>query len=420
MKFLIIGGGAREHAIGKKIFQQHPDPKIFFAPGNAGTEMIGTNVPISDIAELKEFARENKIDLTIVGPELPLSLGIVNEFRKDGFAIFGPTKEAAQLETSKVFAKGFMLRHGIPTASFQVSYTIKQALRYIADVGYRPLVIKADGPAAGKGVLMCDNKYEAEAAVENLMIRKIHGSAGEAVVIEEKLDGWEVSCFVVTDGKNFRLLGFAQDHKRLLDADKGPNTGGMGAYSPVPIMTPELEKEIIDTIVSPTIRGMEEEKIPYSGVLFFGLMITESGPNVLEYNCRFGDPETQVILPLIKDDFCLMMIASATGVLSNEPVSLYKKFAVCVVIAARGYPDSPRKGDLIDIERNLDGFLLHAGTKSHAGRFFTDGGRVLSVTAISDDMASAVTRAYEDVKKITFAGMQFRTDIGREALQPSK
>jgi phosphoribosylamine--glycine ligase len=400
--------------------------EIFIAPGNAGTRKIGTNVPIRDdnVDALAEFALKNRIGLTIVGPERPLVLGIVDTFRSLGLPVVGPTAAASQLEGSKAFAKGFMERYGIPTAPHRTfaSHEFTGALAYVEEQGV-PIVIKASGLAAGKGVLICSDVEEARDALKSMMHERSFGAAGEEVVIESFMAGEEASIFALTDGRDYVLLAPAQDHKRIGDGDTGPNTGGMGAYAPASVVTKSVMEDVRSRIIEPTLQGMAKEGHPYTGVLYCGLMMTNDGPMVVEYNCRLGDPEAQVVLPLFGGDVVNLFEALAQGRLGEVAAPINHGAAACVVIASEGYPGNYRKGAEIEgleaVERMQDVVVFHAGTKlDDRGRVVTDGGRVLGVTALGDDLAQALDRAYAAVNQVSFDGMQFRRDIGRRGLRP--
>ncbi|WP_297213250.1 MULTISPECIES: phosphoribosylamine--glycine ligase [Thermodesulfovibrio] len=418
MKVLVIGSGGREHAIAWKLSQSRVVDKIYCAPGNAGIAEIAECVEVEskDLSSLLDFVKYEWIDLTVVGPEEPLAKGIVDIFQKEGRKIIGPTKAGAQLESSKVFAKEFMKRHKIPTAEYKVFTSYTHAEEYIRLKG-TPIVIKADGLAAGKGVFVCEKYEEATEALRLIMKEKIFGAAGERVVIEECLKGKEVSYLVFTDGKNILPMVTSKDHKRLLDGDEGPNTGGMGTLSPNPIITAELEKEILNTVIKPTIKGLREEGIIYRGILYAGLMIVENKPYVLEFNCRFGDPETQVILPRLETDLLDIFMAVWEGKLNKIDVKWKHDASVCVILASEGYPGKYKKGSPIKglemIKGIKDIVVFHAGTKfNEKGEIVTNGGRVLGVTAIGKDIAEARQKAYGAIELIKFEGMQYRKDIG--------
>ncbi|MBI5599732.1 MAG: phosphoribosylamine--glycine ligase [Deltaproteobacteria bacterium] len=424
MKILIIGSGGREHALAWKLARGAHARRIFIAPGNAGTALEGENVPIKadDIAGLKGFAMKEKIDLTIVGPEVPLTLGIVDVFEAAGLKIFGPSKRAAELEASKAFSKEFMTRHGIPTARFRKFTDPSEAKAYAETFEARniPLVVKADGLASGKGVLICTSLDEAFLAIELIMEKRVFGEAGKSVIIEEFLTGEEASFIAITDGKTVIPLAPSQDHKAIYDNDQGPNTGGMGAYSPAPVVTKELKGEIMDTIMRPAVKAMEKEGRPYKGALYAGLMIKDGRPLVLEFNCRFGDPETQPILMRLKTDLAGVMLAATEGRLGNVTLEWDERASLCVVMAAGGYPDDYEKGMEIrglDAIRGMDDVVVfHAGTARKDGGIITSGGRVLGVTALGNDIKEAIEKAYKAVEKITWEGAYFRRDIGVKAL----
>jgi phosphoribosylamine--glycine ligase len=429
MNVLVIGGGGREHALAWKLAQSPKVQTIYVAPGNGGTECDPRleNVNITDIQELCVWASNNKIALTVVGPEVPLAAGVVNEFRKHGLRVFGPTQEAAQLESSKAFSKAFMKRHGIPTAEYETFSDPVAAHLYLEKMG-APIVVKADGLAAGKGVVVALTLAEAHEAVDFMLLDNTlgvsHNEGGARVVIEEFLVGEEASFIVMCDGKNVLPLATSQDHKRLLDGDQGPNTGGMGAYSPAPVVTPDVHARAMREIILPTIRGMEKDGIPFTGFLYAGLMIDANGhPKTLEFNCRMGDPETQPIMMRLKTDLVDVMMAATEpgphGKLDEITLQWDRRTAMGVVIAAHDYPLKPRKGDVItglpkDAE---DAVVFHAGTRSQEGEIVTSGGRVLCVTVLADNVRQAQQRAYEVTSGIHFDGMQYRTDIGYRALK---
>ncbi len=425
MNILVIGKGGREHAIIWKLRQSPQVDFMYCAPGNAGISQLATCVDIkeTDIGELKKFARKNSVDLTVVGPETPLAAGIVDVFQRDGLVIFGPTRAAARLETSKAFAKDFMKRYEIPTAGYAVFQKpdFERARSYLQSASY-PLVLKADGLAAGKGVLIADDYADAVTGLEEMMLGGAFGSAGETVVIEEFLHGVEASVFAITDGKTFATLAPAQDHKRIFDGDKGKNTGGMGAYAPAPAVKPEILSQVKLNIIKPVLRGMEKEGTPYQGTLYCGLMLTADGPKVMEFNCRFGDPETQVVLPLIDDDLADILYQAATGKLRRSRIKMHDACAVCVIMASSGYPDSYKTGKRISgletIDEMEDGVaIFHAGTALKGGTFYTAGGRVLGVTAVGrkNELRETIVTAYNAVQRITFDGAYYRTDIGAKA-----
>ena len=425
MKILVIGSGGREHALAWKLGQSVKIQKIYVAPGNGGTALDSRleNVNISNPDELAEFAIQNDVQLTVVGPEAPLAAGIVNIFRAKNLKIFGPTKEAAQLESSKDFAKSFMERHGIPTAKYQTFSDLAAAHKYIDEQG-APIVIKADGLAAGKGVIVAMNLTEAHDAVDMMLSDNKLGDAGARVVIEEFLEGEEASFIVLVDGKNILPLATSQDHKRLLDNDKGPNTGGMGAYSPAPIVTPALHARVLREIITPTINGMKKDGIPFTGFLYAGLMIDKEGnPKTLEFNCRMGDPETQPIMSRLKSDLVYVMEHAVNGTLDKVELEWDRRIALGVVLAAAGYPENPVKGAIISgIPKETENqIVFHAGTKLDSeGKPVTSGGRVLCVVGLADTMRMAQKTAYEAVEAIHFDGVQYRSDIGWRALKSYK
>jgi phosphoribosylamine--glycine ligase len=421
---LVIGGGGREHALAWKIAQSPRVAKVFVAPGNAGTarEPALANVPLTAIADLVAFAREKDVALTVVGPEGPLAAGIVDAFRAAGLAIFGPTQEAAQLESSKDFAKAFMLRHGIPTARYATFADASGAHAYVDQQG-APIVIKADGLAAGKGVVVATTPAEAHGAIDAMLVDNAMGDAGARVVIEEFLAGEEASFIVMVDGRNVLALASSQDHKRLRDGDQGPNTGGMGAYSPAPVVTPELHARLMREVIVPTVQGMAADGIRYTGFLYAGVMIDgEGNPRVLEFNCRLGDPETQPIMVRLRSDFVDLLQHAVNGTLDRVDAEWDRRAALGVVLAAAGYPDTPRKGDAIaglDVvspARHPDVAVFHAGTALEGNAVVTSGGRVFCVTALGDSVRMAQKAAYAAIADLRFAGMQFRSDIGFRAI----
>jgi phosphoribosylamine--glycine ligase len=419
MKLLVIGSGGREHALAWRLLKSERVQCVYVAPGNGGTasEPGLVNLPITEIAALVEFARKESIALTVVGPEAPLAAGVVDAFRAAGLKIFGPTQAAAQLESSKQFAKEFMVRHGIPTARHASFSSASQAHAYIDREG-APIVIKADGLAAGKGVVVAMSSTEAHAAVDAMLSDNRYGDAGARVVIESYLSGEEVSFIVMADGRHVLPLATSQDHKRLLDGDAGPNTGGMGAYSPAPVITPEIHARVMREVIMPTLEGMASEGIPYTGFLYAGLMIDEQGnPRVLEFNCRLGDPETQPIMMRVKGDLLAAFEQAVEGRLDQAVLDWDRRTALGVVMAAAGYPEEPRRGDEITglLTNTDDCHVFHAGTRLEAGRLLSHGGRVLCVTALGDSVRMAQKRAYEAVQQIHFDGAQYRRDIGWRA-----
>lgn len=422
MKILVIGSGGREHALVWKIAQSKLADKIFCAPGNGGISRQAECIDINaeDIPRLLEFAQKEKIDLTVVGPEVPLSLGIVDEFLNYKLRVFGPCKNAAQLEASKVFAKELMQKYKVPTAGFKVFDDCDQALAYIEKQG-APCVVKADGLAAGKGVVVAETVEEARQAVILMMRDKAFGNAGNKVIIEECLQGQEASILVITDGKEVVALASAQDHKRVFDNDSGGNTGGMGAYSPAPVVTPELFREIMDKIIYRSIDGLAKEGIEYRGVLYAGVMLTRGGPKTLEFNVRFGDPETEAILPRLKSDLVEVMLVTSEGKLSRaRTLEWDARACVCVVCASGGYPGEYEKGKEISgleqVAQMQDVVVFHSGTKKSGDKILTSGGRVLGVTGLGNTIPLAIKTTYQAVGKINFAGMHYRRDIGKRAL----
>ena len=420
MKVLVIGSGGREHAMAWKLSQSIKVSAIFIAPGNGGTYLNPKfkNIDLTDINLLSDFAIKEKIDLTVVGPELPLSKGIVDLFRFKNLNIFGPTQKAAQLESSKNFAKDFMYRHNIPTAKYRAFKMSDEAHQYIAEHG-APIVIKADGLASGKGVIVAMTVEEAHEAIDFMLVDNKFGDAGAKVVIEEFLEGEEASFMVVCDGKTILPLATSQDHKRLLDHDMGPNTGGMGAYSPAPIVTNEIYSKVMEEIISPTIYGMAKDGIPFTGFLYAGLMITKKGDvKTLEFNCRMGDPETQPILMRLKSDLFEMLYKAALGHLDSLEIEWDTRTALAVVLASAGYPESPRLNDEIHIEDRIipDSYIFHAGTVYKDNKLLTSGGRVLAVTALGNSVKEAQFKAYEAINTVKFNGVQYRKDIGYRAL----
>ncbi|MEE9259937.1 MAG: phosphoribosylamine--glycine ligase [Candidatus Scalindua sediminis] len=422
MKVLVIGSGGREHSLVWKIAQSPQVSKIFCAPGNPGISEIAEciNIESEQTKLLCEFAIKEKIDLTVVGPEAPLADGIVDNFSKNNLNVFGPNKDAAILETSKAFAKHLLRKHGIPTADFREFDEYEHARKYVLTKG-APVVVKADGLSKGKGVFVCETMNDALRAIDSIMKYKIFGNAGDKVIIEEHLTGEEVSILAFTDGRTIIPMESSQDHKTIYDGDKGPNTGGMGAYSPVPLMTEDLYRQVEREILVPTVHAMNREKRPYKGVLYVGLMITSYGPKVLEYNVRFGDPEAQVLLVRMKSDIVPIMLAAISEKLDTIDLEWYSQASVCVVITSGGYPGRYNKGKQItglDSLKNQEGIhVFHAGTKSENGRIVTSGGRVLNVVACGDDIKEAQKNVYDAVSKISFEGAHYRKDIASKAIK---
>lgn len=420
MKILVIGSGGREHALCWKL-AQHPDAKVYVAPGNTGMcdEAVLVNIKVDDIDMLVDYAKAEEIDLIVVGPELPLTLGIVDAFREAGLACFGPSKAAARLEGSKAFSKELMKKYNIPTAAFDTFTDVEKAKAFVDEIGI-PCVVKADGLAAGKGVIICMTREEADAAIEDMLSGHAFGDASAQIVIEEFMEGPEVSVLSFADGKHVLPMVSAQDHKRIYDGDKGPNTGGMGAYSPAPVYTEEMAELVNRTIIEPTIKAMEAEGAPFTGILYTGLMLTDKGPRVLEYNARFGDPETQPIMMRMKSDIVPLFQACIDGTLDQMDLEWYDDAAVCVIMASGGYPASSEKGVVIhglEKVKKDEAVVFHSGTTMNGGEVVTNGGRVLGVTAMDSTIKGAIDKAYQAVDKITFDNMQFRRDIGARALK---
>jgi phosphoribosylamine--glycine ligase len=424
MNLLVIGSGGREHAIGWRLAQSPRVSRVYVAPGNAGTAREDGlfNVPLTGIAELLAFARDQSIALTVVGPEAPLAEGIVDMFRAEGLRIFGPVQAAARLESSKDFAKSFMRRHGIPTGAYRTFEAAAPAHDYVRSQG-APIVVKADGLAAGKGVVVAMTEEQAHAAIDHMLVDNRMGPAGARVVIEEFLEGEEASFIVMVGGKQALPLATSQDHKRLLDGDRGPNTGGMGAYSPAPVISPAMHARVMREVIQPVISGMEKDGTPYGGFLYAGLMISPRGePKVLEFNCRMGDPETQPIMMRLRTDLHTLLDHALEGTLGRVEAQWDRRVALGAVLAAEGYPDAPRKGDEITgLPRNGEDFhVFHAGTAVVDGKVLTNGGRVLCVTALGDTVRTAQRRVYEIAEQIQFAGCQMRRDIGFRAIGAKK
>lgn len=423
MKVLIVGSGAREHTLAWKIAQSPLLTKLYAAPGNAGIAQLAECVAVQadDVAALLAFAKKEHIDLTVVGPEAPLVAGIADEFQKEGLPVFGPSKAAALLEGSKAFAKDQMTKFGIPTADYEVFSHINEAKHYVVEAEL-PLVIKADGLAQGKGVFICESSQEAVSALTQIMTDRAFADAGNKVVIEKKLEGDEISVLALSDGKKIIPLASSQDHKRAYDYDRGPNTGGMGAYSPCSIVSDEKFAELVDIAIRPMIEGMAKEGNPFRGVLYAGLMLTKNGPFVLEYNCRFGDPEAEVILPRMKSDLLTILAQIAGGTLTNDPIEWHEKPCITVVVASGGYPGHYKKGlpiqGLDSVRHMEDTIVFHAGTAKDAnGNIVTAGGRVLAVTALGDNLRAAHDRVYQILPKIQFEASFYRRDIAKRALE---
>jgi phosphoribosylamine--glycine ligase len=422
MNVLIIGSGGREHALAWKVAQSPRLTKLFIAPGNPGTMACGENVSldIKDHTTVVRFCHEKKIDLVIVGPEVPLSEGIVDSLSEGGIRCFGPKQAAAQIEASKVFAKDFMARHHIPTARYAKFEKIEDAIAYLGETNY-PVVIKASGLAAGKGVILPETLEEARSTLESILINKTFGDAGNEVVIEERLSGPEVSLMAFTDGNTVVPMLPAQDHKRLFDGDNGPNTGGMGAYAPAPIFTADMMNEAMESVLKPAIDGLRDEGIPFIGVLYAGLMLTPTGIRTLEFNCRFGDPETQVVLPLLETDLLDIADACVNGNLADVDIRWKDGAAVCVVLASKGYPEKAESGKevaFLPLPENM--VCFHAGTKADGKKILTAGGRVFGLTGWADNIEMAIDIVYANVKSVSFDGMQYRRDIAYRALEGAK
>lgn len=417
-KILIIGSGGREHAIGWKIKQSPMCGELYFAPGNAGTGKIGINVDIkaTDIKKLIEYVKKEKIDLTLAIPDDPLALGIVDEFQKEGLKIFGPTKVAARLESSKAFSKNFMTRHNLPTAKFQIFSDHNEAVKYL-DTQNLPIVIKASGLALGKGVIIAKTKEEALKALENILVKKVFGEAGQEVVIEEFLTGPEISIHAFSDGKSYSIFPTSQDHKRIGEGDTGPNTGGMGTVAPLPFITDQFLKNIEETIIAPTLSGMNQDGNTYAGVLYPGLILTENGLKILEYNARFGDPETETYMRLLETDLLEIINACVDKKLDKIKIKWKPVYACTIMLASSGYPGPYEKEKIIKgiekAEQNKNVIVFHAGTKIENGNLVTNGGRVLGVSAVGINLKEALETAYESISKISFEGMQYRKDIGK-------
>ena len=419
MKVLVVGSGGREHALVWKLSQSPKVEKMYCAPGNAGIAQMAecVNIKAEDLDGLLAFAQEQSIDLTVVGPEVPLTMGIVDKFNEKGLKIFGPSGKAAEIEGSKTFAKDLMAKYNIPTAKYGAFTDADQAKAFLAEVGL-PCVVKADGLAAGKGVLICETKEEAEAAVADILVDNKFGDAGSRVVVEEFLTGQEVSMLAFTDGTTVVPMVSSQDHKRIWDGDKGLNTGGMGAYSPAPIYTPDVHAIVVPEVLEATVAAMKAEDRPFAGILYAGLMLTADGPKVLEFNARFGDPEAQAVLPRLKSDLVDIFLAIIDGKLHEMQIEWYEEAAVCVVMASGGYPETSDKGRVItglDKAAETGAIVFHAGTKETDGNIVTNGGRVLGISALGKDIAEAIANAYKGVEQIQFENMQYRTDIGKKA-----
>jgi len=422
MNILIVGSGGREHVLAWKIAQSSHVDKLYCAPGNGGIAELCkcVDIEVTNFKALASFARKKNIDLTVVGPEKPLALGIVDYFRERNLTIFGPDKSSAEIEASKSFAKFIMKKYNVPTADYKFFTSYNEAQEGIHSMT-PPFVLKADGLAAGKGVIICDNRNDAYNALDMIMKEKKFGKAGDKVIIEEFIEGEEASVLAITDGKDFVLLPNSQDHKNIFEGDTGPNTGGMGAYAPAPVIDDRMLNVVKNKIITPVIEGMQKEGRPYKGVLYAGLIITSKGPKVLEFNCRFGDPESQAVLPLVDSDIVELFISSINNNISNYQLQILRKAAVCVIMASGGYPGNYEKGMLIkgiaDVNKEDDVIVFHAGTQKKGKNIITSGGRVLGVTAIDESVKNAIDKVYKAVGKITFNGAYYRKDIGYKALK---
>ena len=423
MRILIVGSGGREHALTWKLSKAKRVRKIYAAPGNPGIAQIATCVDIlaSDIPGLLRFAEEKKIDFTIIGPELPLAMGIVDEFENAGLKVFGPNKNASRIEADKSFAREFMGKFGIPAPKFQIYETASEALKYTKTVNKYPVIVKASGLAGGKGVFAAHSRREYEKIIDEILVQHKLGEAGNRIVVEEFLTGQEASVFVLTDGLSITYLPSSQDHKKLYDRNRGPNTGGMGAYAPYPV-NKRISNIIENVIIQPTVLSMRDHGLDYRGVLYAGLILTSTGPKVLEFNCRFGDPETQVILPLVDGDLLSSLVAVSERKLSDEPIKAKNQWSLCVVLTSAGYPTDYRIGEEISFKEKLDSrtLLFHAGTKIDDSKLVTGSGRVLNVVTVHENLKIAKQRAYEEIKKIHFKGMFYRKDIGNTGMKKMK
>ncbi|MDP1547777.1 MAG: phosphoribosylamine--glycine ligase [Anaerolineales bacterium] len=419
MNVLVIGSGGREHAIVWKVSQSPRLTRLYALPGNPGMAELAENIggiSVDDHAAIGAFCKGERIDLVIVGPEAPLAAGLVDSLSAEGICCFGPKQAAAEVEASKVFAKDFMARHHIPTAGYATFRQFDEALRYLESVNY-PIVIKVSGLAAGKGVVLPETMDEAKATLESILVDKAFGDAGDEVVIEERMTGQEVSLMAFTDGTSVVPMLPAQDHKRLLDGDHGPNTGGMGAYAPAPVFTAEMMNEAVETVLKPAVNGLKSEGTPFVGVLYAGLMLTPNGIRVLEFNCRFGDPETQVVLPLLETDLLEIAEACVNGNLTDVDIRWGKGAAVCVVLASKGYPEKVESGKFVKIEDLPEDIVcFHAGTKNENGNLITSGGRVFGLTAWANEIGVAIENVYANIRKVAFEGVQYRRDIAGKVL----
>ena len=421
MDILILGAGAREYSIGLALSRDNNVEKIYFAPGNGATDALGENLDISEFAELADFVEANNVDLTIVGPEGPLVAGVVDVFEARGLTIFGPTAKAAQLEGSKIFMKNFLARHNVPTAAYIETDSLQDAYKFIETLK-APIVVKADGLCGGKGVIIAQSHDEAKRAAGEMLSGNSFGQAGTSIVVEEFLDGYELSVFAICDGEDYVVLPAAQDHKKLLNGDEGPNTGGMGAYAPTPLVDDDIYKKLDERVIVPTLKGMKEEGMPFTGVLFIGVMVVKDEPIILEYNVRFGDPECEALMPLLKSPASELFYKAATGDLKNIKIEFYDKYAVGVVMASKDYPykNSPMAEIIVDDiyheELNNDAHISYAGVTKEDGKLYASGGRVLVCIGLGDSIAQAQKHAYMLVGQVHFVGKQCRTDIAYQAL----
>jgi phosphoribosylamine--glycine ligase len=423
MRVLVLGSGGREHTLVWKLSQSPQVKKIYALPGNGGMAKVAQCEPIDplDFSRIISFVKKEKIDLTLVGPEAPLVGGIVDLFKEENLAIFGPTKQAARLEGSKIFAKEFMRKYNLPTANFEVFSDFEKAFKYVEEFPQEEMVVKVDGLAGGKGALVCQNKEEAKEALDKIFKKKIFGQAGEKVIIEDKLKGEEATVLALVDGETILPLPSSQDHKPVYDGDRGPNTGGMGAYSPAPVVDEKIWQEIEEKIFSPFVKGLKAEGISYQGVIYFGLMLTKEGVKILEFNCRFGDPEAQAVFPLIETDLVEISQAVREKRLSSLNLKIKEGSSVCVVLASAGYPGKYEKGKKIkgleEAEKEKGIYIFHAGTKKENNQFYTNGGRVLGITAYGETLPQAVKQVYQAVEKVYFDGCHYRKDIAQKALR---
>jgi len=421
MQVLVLGSGGREHALTWALAQSPGKHRIICAPGNAGTAVTGENaeLDLDDQGDIADFCKANDIDLVVVGPEVPLVEGIADVLRGEGINVFGPGRSGAIIEGSKIFAKNFCTEHGIPTAAFEIFDDVKKAHTYIEKNDIQRCVVKADGLAAGKGAMVCDDMFDAHAAIDTILSEKKFGSAGDRVILEDRLEGFETTLLTIVSGDKYIKLPYSQDHKRAFDGDKGPNTGGMGVFAPTPKVTPEIDEEITRRIVEPTIAGLVSEGIEYTGCLYFGIMVTGNGPSLIEYNCRFGDPEAQAVLPLMEGDFLGTLYGATRGKLDSSQLKPMDKKSFVVILASTGYPERYRKGvditsDMKVLSKNKDLILFHAGTRTSDKMLLTSGGRVIAVTAICDDFEGCREKVYSALEPLKLKGLFYRKDIGYE------